>query len=133
RADVRLTAPLAAAAAIGLAMAAGSGGHPGGLRAEGAGAPTAARGLRGLEPADRRARLRRPGAPGGRDRGHPGLRLHQARHAGVTRARLLHPHSLLAVTGACSTASSATIVLWGAFPADKLIRDSLLNVSRPVA
>jgi len=50
----------------------------------------------------------------------------------VTRARLLHPHSLLAVTGACFTAIAATIVLWGAFPADKLIRDSLLNVSGPV-
>ena len=50
----------------------------------------------------------------------------------MTRARLLHPRSVLAVTGACFTAIAATIVLLGAFPADKLIRESLLNVSGPM-
>jgi membrane-associated phospholipid phosphatase len=35
------------------------------------------------------------------------------------------------VTGACFTAIAAFIVLWGAFPADAFIRDSLLNVAGP--
>ena len=47
----------------------------------------------------------------------------------MTRARLLHPRSLIAVTGACFTAIALTIVLSGAFPADAFIRDSLLNVA----
>ena len=47
----------------------------------------------------------------------------------MTRARLLHPRSLMAVTGACFTAIALTIALWGAFPADAFIRDSLLNVA----
>jgi undecaprenyl-diphosphatase len=49
----------------------------------------------------------------------------------VTRARLLHPRSVFAVTGACFTAIAVAIVLWGAFPADQLVRDSLLNVAGP--
>ena len=49
----------------------------------------------------------------------------------MSAARLLHPHSLLAVTGACFTAIALFIVLWGAFPADAFIRDSLLNVAGP--
>lgn len=49
----------------------------------------------------------------------------------MTPARLLHPRSVLAVTGACFTAIAAAIVLWGAFPADSYIRDSLLNVAGP--
>ena len=49
----------------------------------------------------------------------------------MTPVRLLHPHSLLAVTGACFTAIAVFIVLWGAFPADAFIRDSLLNVAGP--
>jgi len=35
------------------------------------------------------------------------------------------------VTGACFTAIAVFIVLWGAFPADAFIRDSLLNVAGP--
>ncbi len=49
----------------------------------------------------------------------------------MSPVRLLHPHSLLAVTGACFTAIAVFIVLWGAFPADAFIRDSLLNVAGP--
>ena len=49
----------------------------------------------------------------------------------MSPVRLLHPHSLLAVTGACFTAIAVFIVLWGAFPADAFIRESLLNVAGP--
>jgi membrane-associated phospholipid phosphatase len=49
----------------------------------------------------------------------------------VTPARLLHPRSLFAVTGACFTAIAVTIVLWGAFPADAFIRVTLLNLAGP--
>ena len=49
----------------------------------------------------------------------------------MSPVRLLHPHSLLAVTGACFTAIAGFILLWGAFPADAFIRDSLLNVAGP--
>ena len=49
----------------------------------------------------------------------------------MTPARLLHPRSLIAVTGACFTAIAVTIALWGAFPADAFIRNSLLNVAGP--
>ena len=49
----------------------------------------------------------------------------------MSPVRLLHPHSLLAVTGACFTAIATFIVLWGAFPADAFIRESLLNVAGP--
>jgi membrane-associated phospholipid phosphatase len=35
------------------------------------------------------------------------------------------------VAGACFTAMAAAIVLWGAFPADAFIRDSLLNLAGP--
>ena len=49
----------------------------------------------------------------------------------MTAARLLHPRGVLTVAGACFTAIAATIVLWGAFPADAFIRNSLLGVASP--
>ena len=49
----------------------------------------------------------------------------------MTPVRLLHPRSVFAVTGACFTAIAITIVLWGAFPADKFVREWLLIVSGP--
>jgi membrane-associated phospholipid phosphatase len=49
----------------------------------------------------------------------------------VTSGRLVHPRSVLMVAGACFTAMAAAIVLWGAFPADAFIRDSLLNLAGP--
>jgi len=49
----------------------------------------------------------------------------------VTPARLLHPRGVLTVAGACFTAIAIAIVLWGAFPADAYLRDSLLGVAGP--
>ena len=49
----------------------------------------------------------------------------------MTPAHLLHPRSIIAVTGACFAAIAVTIVLWGAFPADAFIRNWLLSVAGP--
>ena len=49
----------------------------------------------------------------------------------MTPARLLHPRGVLTVAGACFMAIAAAIVLWGSFPADAFIRDSLLGVAGP--
>ena len=49
----------------------------------------------------------------------------------MTRARLVHPRSVIMVAGACFTALAAAIVLWGAFPADAFVRDSLLSAANP--
>jgi len=49
----------------------------------------------------------------------------------VTTVRLLHPRGVLTVAGACFVAIAVAIVLWGAFPADAFIRESLLKGARP--
>ncbi|HEU5194897.1 MAG TPA: phosphatase PAP2 family protein [Methylomirabilota bacterium] len=49
----------------------------------------------------------------------------------MTRARVVHPRSVLMVAGACFTALATAIVLWGAFPADVFVRESLLNIAGP--
>jgi len=49
----------------------------------------------------------------------------------VTRPRLVHPRSVLMVAGACFTALAVAIVLWGAFPADAFVRQTLLGAAGP--